>query len=98
MKFGRLSGTIAIVATASGVALKGFSRLWNDLCNAIEQLTADDLTNGVTGNGKIVLQTAPVFLGTIQLGTPYVAGAPGATGYILIKDSTGTAYKILVST
>lgn len=30
----------------------------------------------------------------LQLGNAYVAGAPTATGYITIKDSTGTAYKI----
>ena len=28
------------------------------------------------------------------LGNAYVAGAPTATGYIVIKDSTGTSYKI----
>lgn len=30
----------------------------------------------------------------LQLGNAYVAGAPTATGYIVIKDSTGTSYKI----
>lgn len=32
--------------------------------------------------------------GTLQVGNAYVAGAPTATGYIVIKDSTGTSYKI----
>jgi hypothetical protein len=35
---------------------------------------------------------------TLTLGTTYSGGAPAATGYIPIKDSTGTVYKILVST
>ncbi len=30
----------------------------------------------------------------LKLGNAYVAGAPTATGYIIIKDSTGTSYKI----
>jgi hypothetical protein len=30
----------------------------------------------------------------LQVGNAYVAGAPTATGYIVIKDSTGTSYKI----
>jgi len=32
--------------------------------------------------------------GTLQVGNAYVGGAPTATGYIVIKDSTGTSYKI----
>lgn len=34
----------------------------------------------------------------IYLGNAYVAGAPTATGYVTIKDSAGTVYKVLVST
>jgi hypothetical protein len=30
----------------------------------------------------------------LKLGNTYTAGAPTATGYIVIKDSTGTSYKI----
>jgi hypothetical protein len=30
----------------------------------------------------------------LKLGNAYVAGAPTATGYVVIKDSTGTSYKI----
>ena len=30
----------------------------------------------------------------LKLGNAYTAGAPTATGYIVIKDSTGTSYKI----
>jgi hypothetical protein len=32
--------------------------------------------------------------GILQVGNAYVGGAPTATGYIVIKDSTGTSYKI----
>jgi hypothetical protein len=32
--------------------------------------------------------------GTLQVGNTYASGAPTATGYIVIKDSTGTSYKI----
>jgi hypothetical protein len=32
--------------------------------------------------------------GTLQVGNTYVGGAPTATGYIVIKDSTGNSYKI----
>jgi hypothetical protein len=34
----------------------------------------------------------------LQLSNAYVAGAPAATGYVTIKDSSGTTYKVLVST
>lgn len=34
----------------------------------------------------------------LKLGRTYTAGAPAATGYITIKDQTGTTYKVLVST
>lgn len=30
----------------------------------------------------------------LALGNAYAAGAPTATGYVVIKDSTGTSYKI----
>ena len=30
----------------------------------------------------------------LKLGNAYASGAPTATGYIVIKDSTGTSYKI----
>jgi hypothetical protein len=48
--------------------------------------SADRLTIDTSGNTTIA--------GTLQVGNAYVAGAPTATGYIVIKDSTGTSYKI----
>jgi hypothetical protein len=46
----------------------------------------------VSGSGSLTMS------GTLQLGSTYVGGAPAATGYITMKDSTGTTYKFLVST
>jgi hypothetical protein len=40
------------------------------------------------------LDGALTVTGALQVGNAYVAGAPTATGYIVIKDSTGTSYKI----
>lgn len=34
----------------------------------------------------------------LRLGTAYTAGAPTATGYVTIQDSSGTTYKVLVGT
>jgi hypothetical protein len=36
--------------------------------------------------------------GPLKLANAYVAGAPAATGYVTIQDSSGTTYKVLVST
>lgn len=46
MKLTRISSTFAIVAAATGIALKGFSRLWDDVCNAIESLS--DAIDGIS--------------------------------------------------
>jgi len=48
--------------------------------------SADRLTIDTSGNTTIA--------GTLQVGNAYVAGDPVTTGYIVIKDSTGTSYKI----
>lgn len=36
--------------------------------------------------------------GALKMGVAYVGGAPAATGYITVKDSAGTTYKLLAST
>lgn len=58
-----------------------------------------------TGNYAIYDDTARAWsmtgtlsLGTLQLGNAYVATPPTCTGYVTLKDSTGTTYKVLVST
>jgi hypothetical protein len=52
----------------------------------INDLGGNVLLGGATSTVKIG--------GSFQVGNAYVAGAPTATGYIVIKDSTGTSYKI----
>jgi len=52
----------------------------------INDLGGNVLLGGATSTVKIG--------GSLQVGNAYVAGAPTATGYIVIKDSTGTSYKI----
>ena len=64
-------------------------------------------TGGATGNpvtlsaqgsnADIDLSLTPKGAGLVRFGT-YTAAAVTATGYISIKDSTGTTYKVLVST
>jgi len=66
------------------------------------QLTAADTLdfrelriNDLGGNVLLGGATSTVKIGgSFQVGNAYVAGAPTATGYIVIKDSTGTSYKI----
>ena len=53
------------------------------------------------GTGKVIIDTGAgldIQIGSLQLPNAYVAGAPTATGYVTIKDSSGTTYKVLVST
>jgi hypothetical protein len=52
----------------------------------INDLGGNVLLGGATSTVKIG--------GSFQVGNAYVGGAPTATGYIVIKDSTGTSYKI----
>ena len=39
-----------------------------------------------------------ILSGPLRLANAYAAGAPAATGYVTIQDSSGTTYKVLVST
>jgi hypothetical protein len=52
-----------------------------------DSLGSERVTIDASGNVTLLA-------GVLQLGNAYVAGAPTATGYIVIKDSTGTSYKI----
>lgn len=49
----------------------------------------NDLNFAVTTGGKHIIANAP-----FRLSNAYVAGAPAPTGYLVIYDSTGTAYQI----
>lgn len=53
---------------------------------------------GSSGNGTLTLSGSSFVLSgaVLQLGVAYVAGAPAATGYVTLKDSAGTTYKVLV--
>ena len=60
-----------------------------------------------TGAAQIGSQTTALTLdssqrtilsGPLRLANAYAAGAPAATGYVTIQDSSGTTYKVLVST
>lgn len=55
-------------------------------------------TIGADGSDSVIdLQLLPKGAGSyVRVGAGYVAGAPTATGYIGIKDSTGTIRKVLV--
>ena len=50
-----------------------------------------------TADTNIDLALTPKGTGLVRFGT-YTAGAPTATGYISIKASDGTTYKVLVGT
>jgi hypothetical protein len=72
-----------------------------DSANGRLQLTSHTTSAGGIGFGADVslYRSAADVLAlasgdALQLGNAYVAGAPTATGYITIKDSTGTTYKI----
>ena len=54
------------------------------------QTANNTLDDGSSGNMTIA--------GTLQLGNAYVATPVVSTGYVTIKDSTGTTYKVAVST
>jgi hypothetical protein len=50
--------------------------------------TTDRLT--LSDSGNLTMYAGAV----LQIGATYAAGAPTATGYLTIKDATGTSYKI----
>ena len=55
-------------------------------------------TNGVEGARINPSNNNFELSGALKLSSTYAAGAPAATGYVTLKDSTGTTYKVLVST
>jgi hypothetical protein len=59
------------------------------------------ITIGVTGASSDIImtpgggaRTVQISTGDLQLGRSYVAGAPSATGYLVVRDASGTQYKI----
>jgi hypothetical protein len=68
----------------------------NNLGNASGDSFA--IRNGTTDYLNITTTNITIASGTaLKLGNAYQAGAPSSTGYITIKDSTGTTYKIPAS-
>lgn len=59
--------------------------------------TNHDVTIRTNTTTRVTVSSSDVTIASgvgLKLGNAYVAGAPTATGYIVIKDSTGTSYKI----
>jgi len=82
--FGGASGTgvVFLGASANNNFINGSSTAMNFYISNTSRFTVD------ASNVTIASGTA------LKLGNAYTAGAPTATGYIVIKDSSGTSYKI----
>ena len=65
------------------------------MCNYLENMIGFS-TNGVLR--LLITNNIVACVRRLQLNDPYVSVPPVATGYIMINDSTGTGYKVLVST
>ena len=68
MKLPRLSQTFAIADTASGVAIKVFSRLWDQICSAIEALS-DELKPAFSAYANVSQPVTSSVLTKVTLGT-----------------------------
>jgi len=93
----------------SSATTSGFSRVNTNSIGIVNNGIASGYLDGITGSGGLYIAASGtnqgitlaangtgtvVISGAFQVGNAYVAGAPTATGYIVIKDSTGTSYKI----
>lgn len=90
MKLPRLN-TFAIVA-ASGVALKGFARSWDDLCHAIEGAVQGDGSSGPSTCATYAVADLPT-VGAGQVayasdGRKNGEGAGLGTGVLVFCDAT----------
>jgi hypothetical protein len=89
---------ILSTSNAAGVAVVG-GRQWSIRANASggSPPSAFVIRDDSLGSERVTIDASgnvTLLAGVLQLGNAYVAGAPTATGYIVIKDSTGTSYKI----
>jgi len=93
----------------SSATTSGFSRVNTNSIGIVNNGIASGYLDGISGSGGLYIAASGtnqgitlaangtgtvVISGAFQVGNAYVAGAPTATGYIVIKDSTGTSYKI----
>jgi len=82
-------------ATTNVLNIGGSSSVYNAATTTNFYAAANNTT--VTGTLIASITTTGLAMASgkdISVGNAYVAGAPTATGYIVIKDSTGTSYKI----
>jgi hypothetical protein len=91
-------GGIISTTSSSGVAVIG-GRQWSIRANASggSPASAFVIRDDSLGSERVTIDASgnvTLLAGVLQLGNAYTAGAPTATGYIVIKDSTGTSYKI----
>lgn len=56
------------------------------------------VANSIVARSLADIAAQPIPGGAIQLGNAYTATPPTCTGYVTVKDSTGTVYKLLCST
>jgi len=93
----------------SSATTSGFSRVNTNSIGIVNNGIASGYLDGISGSGGLFIAASGtnqgitlaangtgtvIISGAFQVGNAYVAGAPTATGYIVIKDSTGTSYKI----
>lgn len=97
---GANTGNVQSVAVNGGDGI--IATTTDETTNAVINLTLGEITpSSITTTGQIsggsgFFYNSLTTLGPIQFGQ-YVAGAPGATGYITISDANGTSRQILVA-
>jgi hypothetical protein len=98
-------GAVKLTATATGVDIAGnLTVSGGTVTSGTGTLTLNSSANTVVlqsaGTTALTLDSSQrcILAGALRLNNAYTAGAPTATGYVTIQDSSGTTYKVLVST
>ena len=96
-----VNGTGIGMAGQTNPAVQGISTSGNSInvtANSSGNVNLGTAANSslvsISSSGDITMTSGTA----LQLGSAYTAGAPSATGYVTIKASNGTTYKVLVST
>ena len=103
--FRSAAGNLQISASVTSAALainnvgSGVTALAYDATGALVYSTGS-LRFQSNGTTALTLDSSQrtILSGPLRLANAYAAGAPAATGYVTIQDSSGTTYKVLVST